>query len=92
MFADMEPTRITDTNLNVSQDLEVKLGETLTVFCRSEGNPEPKTHWLKVSSTALSVGCWTTTIVWKEFDNRCVDYYVSESYNGIYPDNEKAIK
>ncbi|XP_033610234.1 obscurin isoform X1 [Cryptotermes secundus] len=43
----MEPARITDTNLNVSQDLEVKLGETLTMVCRSQGNPEPKTHWLK---------------------------------------------
>jgi hypothetical protein len=57
MFADMEPARIIYTNLNVSQDLEVKLGETLTIICRSQGNPEPKTHWLKVSSTALSVGC-----------------------------------
>lgn len=57
MFADMEPARITETNLNVSQDLEVKLGETLTIVCRSQGNPEPKTHWLKVSPTALSVGC-----------------------------------
>lgn len=57
MFAGMEPARITDTNLNVSQDLEVKLGETLTMVCRSQGNPEPKTHWLKVSSIALSVGC-----------------------------------
>jgi hypothetical protein len=55
MFAGMEPARITDTNLNVFQDLEVKLGEMLTIFCMSQGNPGPKTHWLKVSSAAVSV-------------------------------------
>jgi hypothetical protein len=56
MFADMEPARITDTNLNISQDLQVKLGETLKIFCKSQGNPEPKIYWLKVSSVPLSVG------------------------------------
>jgi hypothetical protein len=57
MFADMEPARITDTNLNISLDLEVNLGETLKIFCKSEGKPEPETYWLKVSTAALSVGC-----------------------------------
>jgi hypothetical protein len=65
MFADMEPARITGTNLNVSQDLEVKLGETLTIFCRSQGNPEPKTHWLKVSSADVWINMFQS--ITKEF-------------------------
>jgi len=46
----MEPVSLTDTNLNVTVNLEAKVGESLVIFCKSQGKPEPTTKWFKVSS------------------------------------------
>jgi hypothetical protein len=50
IFAGMEPVSVTDTNLNITMNLEAKLGESLVIFCKSQGKPEPTTKWFKVSS------------------------------------------
>jgi len=46
-LAGMEPVSVTDTNLNVTVNLEAKLGESLVIFCKSQGKPEPTTKWFK---------------------------------------------
>jgi len=46
-LAGMEPVSVTDTNLNVTMNLEAKLGESLVIFCKSQGKPEPTTKWFK---------------------------------------------
>jgi hypothetical protein len=56
MFAGTEPVSVTDTNLNYAMNLEAKLGESVVIFCKSQGKPEPKTDWFKVSS-AFILGC-----------------------------------
>ena len=57
MFAGAEPVIVTDTNLNDTVDLEAKVGESLVIFCKSQGKPVPKTDWFKVSSAFILVGC-----------------------------------
>jgi hypothetical protein len=46
-LADMEPVSVIDTNLNLTVNLEAKLGESLVIFCKSQGNPEPRIEWFK---------------------------------------------
>jgi len=53
----MEPVSVIDTNLNLTVNLEAKLGESLVIFCKSQGNPEPRIEWFKVSSAFIPVGC-----------------------------------
>ena len=53
----MEPVKVTVTNLNVTMNLEAKHGESLVIFCKSQGKPEPTTEWFKVSSAFIPVGC-----------------------------------
>ena len=59
----MEPVRVTDTNLKVTTNLVGKLGESLVIFCKSQGKPEPTTEWFKVSSAFIPVGCWNKIIL-----------------------------
>jgi hypothetical protein len=59
----MEPVSVTDTNLNVTMNLEAKLGESLDIFCISQGKPEPTTKWFKVSSAFIPGGCLTKIIL-----------------------------
>jgi hypothetical protein len=49
-FAEIPP-RVTRTNLNASQYIELK--DNLTIFCKSQGNPETKTLWFKVGTPCL---------------------------------------
>jgi hypothetical protein len=53
----MEPVSVTDTNLSPTVNLEAKLGESLVIFCKSQGKPEPTTKWFKVSLAFIPVGC-----------------------------------
>jgi len=57
IFADIEPVSVNDTNLNLTVNLEATLGESLVIFCKSEGKPQPITKWFKVSSAFIPVGC-----------------------------------
>lgn len=57
MFADMESVSVTETNLNVTTNIEAKVGESLVLYCNSQGKPEPKTNWFKVSLAFILVHC-----------------------------------
>ena len=48
-FAVTAPT-ITRTNLNKGHSVMTQLKENLTLFCESQGKPEPSTVWFKVST------------------------------------------
>jgi hypothetical protein len=46
-ISDADNAKIIETNL---KDMEVSLGESLNLTCRSTGKPEPETLWYKVGT------------------------------------------
>jgi hypothetical protein len=57
IFADTEPVSVNETNLNATVNLEAELGQSVVVYCKIFGVPEPKITWFKVSSAFIPVGC-----------------------------------
>lgn len=50
-FSDSENAKIIETNL---ENMEVKLGDSLNITCRSAGMPEPITLWYKVGTQKIN--------------------------------------
>jgi hypothetical protein len=64
-ISDPVMAEIIETNLRI---MEVPLGESLTLTCRSIGNPVPKTFWYKVGTQM------TNHSIYKLFKRNCTTF------------------